>query len=120
MFKLLVLEAFYNLSDDQAEFQLQDPLSFMRFVGLGLSERVPDANTIWLCDLLVHMTEVSAVLQRGPQKAPRDHGIDTAAVPEAFSAMFREHLGQAGPRPRTTPNRTPPSTVISPRAGAFL
>ena len=35
MFKILVLQALYNLSDDQAEFMIQDRLSFMRFLGLG-------------------------------------------------------------------------------------
>ena len=48
MFKILVLQALYNLSDDQAEFMIQDRLSFMRFLGLGLSDRIPDAKTIWL------------------------------------------------------------------------
>ncbi len=48
MFKILVLQGLYGLSDDQAEFQIQDRLSFMRFLGLGLAERVPDAKTIWL------------------------------------------------------------------------
>jgi transposase, IS5 family len=48
MFKILVLQALYNLSDDQTEFQIRDRLSFMRFLGLGLHDRVPDAKTIWL------------------------------------------------------------------------
>ena len=48
MFKLLVLQALYSLSDEQAEFQLRDRLSFMRFVGLALHDPVPDAKTIWL------------------------------------------------------------------------
>lgn len=48
MFKILVLQALHNLSDDQAEFVIQDRLSFMWFLGLSLSERVPDAKTIWL------------------------------------------------------------------------
>ena len=46
MFKLLVLQALYALSDEQAEFQLRDRLSFMRFVGLELHDAVPDAKTI--------------------------------------------------------------------------
>ncbi len=33
IFKVLVLQALYNLSDDLAEYQLRDRLSFMRFVG---------------------------------------------------------------------------------------
>src|SRR3546814_14450007 len=30
------------------EYQLRDRLSFMRFVGLGLGDAVPDAKTLWL------------------------------------------------------------------------
>ena len=48
MFKTLVLGALYNLSDDQIEYQVRDRLSFMRFLGLGLEDRVPDAKTVWL------------------------------------------------------------------------
>jgi transposase, IS5 family len=48
MFKVLVLQTLYTLSDDQTEYQLQDRLSFMRFCGLALEDRVPDAKTIWL------------------------------------------------------------------------
>jgi len=48
IFKVLVLQALYNLSDDQAEYQLRDRLSFMRFAGLGLEDAVPDAKTLWL------------------------------------------------------------------------
>ena len=48
MFKVLVLQTLYTLSDDQTEYQLRDRLSFMRFIGLGLHEPVPDAKTIWL------------------------------------------------------------------------
>jgi IS5 family transposase len=48
MFKVLVLQTLYTLSDDQTEYQLKDRLSFMRLVGLALEDRVPDAKTIWL------------------------------------------------------------------------
>lgn len=48
MFKILVLQALYDLSDDRAEFMIADRLSFMRFLGLGLEADVPDAKTIWL------------------------------------------------------------------------
>lgn len=48
MFRILVLQALYTLSDDQAEYQLRDRLSFMRFAGLALHDAVPDAKTIWL------------------------------------------------------------------------
>lgn len=48
MFKVLVIQAANSLSDERAEFLISDRLSFMRFLGLGLSDRVPDARTIWL------------------------------------------------------------------------
>jgi IS5 family transposase len=48
MFKIMILQSLYNLSDDQVEFQIRDRLSFMRFLGLSLSDTVPDAKTIWL------------------------------------------------------------------------
>lgn len=40
MFKTLVLSALCNLSDDRIEYQVRDRLSFMRFLGLGLEERI--------------------------------------------------------------------------------
>ena len=48
MFKILVIQAANNLSDERAEFLINDRLSFMRFLGLSLADRVPDARTIWL------------------------------------------------------------------------
>ena len=48
MFKVMILQSLYNLSDDQVEFQVRDRLSFMRFLGLFLSDTVPDAKTVWL------------------------------------------------------------------------
>lgn len=74
MFKVLVLQALYNLSDDQAEFMIQDRLSFMRFLGLGLSDRVPDAKTIWLF---------------------REHLAQARAVENLF-ARFDKHLAKSG------------------------
>jgi transposase, IS5 family len=48
MFKVLVLQSLYNLSDDSMEYQIRDRLSFMRFLDLTIGDRVPDAKTIWL------------------------------------------------------------------------
>ena len=47
MFKVLILQASHSLSDERTEFLIKDRLSFMRFLGLGLGDQVPDANTIW-------------------------------------------------------------------------
>jgi transposase, IS5 family len=47
MFKVLLLQAMHALSDERCEYLIKDRLSFMRFLGLGLADPVPDANTIW-------------------------------------------------------------------------
>ena len=48
LFKMLVLQRLYNLSDDALEYQVKDRLSFMRFLGLSLEGSVPDAKTLWV------------------------------------------------------------------------
>ena len=47
MFKALLLQSWYNLSDPQLEKQLARDLLFRRFVELDLSEAVPDHSTFW-------------------------------------------------------------------------
>ena len=48
MFKILILQRYNNISDDKMEFAILDRPSFMRFLGLTLGDKVPDAKTIWL------------------------------------------------------------------------
>ena len=48
MFKVLILQHLYNISDDQTEYQIRDRYSFCRFLGLMPEAKVPDAKTIWL------------------------------------------------------------------------
>jgi len=48
MFKVLALQQLYNLSDDRTEYQIRDRLWFVRFLDLGIEDRVPDAKTVWL------------------------------------------------------------------------
>ncbi|KGF73254.1 hypothetical protein DO97_00885, partial [Neosynechococcus sphagnicola sy1] len=48
LFKMLILQQLYNISDESLEYQINDRLSFMRFLHLGIEERVPDATTVWL------------------------------------------------------------------------
>jgi len=47
MFKCLLLQVWYNLSDPALEKSLARDLMFRRFSGLGLSESVPDHSTFW-------------------------------------------------------------------------
>jgi IS5 family transposase len=46
MFKILVLQSLYGLSDEQTQFQILDRDSFHRFLGLSKADAVPDQNTI--------------------------------------------------------------------------
>jgi len=78
MFKILVLQALYNLSDEQTEYQIRDRLSFMRFLGLDLAQRIPDAKTIWL------FRETLA----------------QAKVVEALFTQFETYLAEHGLQPR--------------------
>ena len=48
LFKILILQRLYNISDDEIEYQINDRLSFMRFLDLSLADDVPDSKTIWL------------------------------------------------------------------------
>ena len=73
-FKMLILQSLYNLSDDSLEQQVLDRLSFMRFLGLGIGDDVPDAKTIWLF-----------------RETLKKQGLT-----EKLFARFAEFLGRAG------------------------
>ena len=47
LFKIIILQSLYNLSDEGLEFQILDRYSFSRFLGLHAADKVPDATTIW-------------------------------------------------------------------------
>jgi len=47
LFKALLVQSLYNLSDDQLEYQITDRASFKRFLGLKKSDKVPDSKTFW-------------------------------------------------------------------------
>ena len=47
MFRMLVLQSLYNLSDEQIEYQVYDRATFTRFVGLGLEDGPGEACAGW-------------------------------------------------------------------------
>jgi IS5 family transposase len=47
LFKMLILQSLYNLSDEAMEYQVLDRYSFSRFLGLHAGSKVPDATTLW-------------------------------------------------------------------------
>jgi IS5 family transposase len=74
MFKALLLQAWYGLSDAELEEALGDRLSFRRFVGLSLEDVVPDHTT--LCRFR--------------------NALGSAGLMEKLFAEFDRQLGQAG------------------------
>ena len=48
MFKMALLQDLHNISDDAAEYLVNDRLSFQRFLGMELGEKSPDSKTLWL------------------------------------------------------------------------
>lgn len=89
MFKILILQALYGLSDEQAEFQIRDRLSFLRFLGLSPSDRTPDSTTIWL--FREQLTQATAVeklfklfdqrLREGGYLAKSGQILDASLIP---------------------------------------
>jgi len=98
MFKVLVLQALYNLSDDQTEYQIRDRLSFMQFLGLDLDHRIPDAKTIWLFRETLAQAGVVEMLFAQFDASLADHGlqprggqlIDASLVPVPKQRNTRE------------------------------
>lgn len=68
MFKVLILQTLYGLSDAQAEFQILDRRSFGRFLGLDDGDNTPDETTIWrFREALVRADAVTALFARFDQ-----------------------------------------------------
>jgi transposase, IS5 family len=121
MFKALLLQALYGLSDAELEEALYDRLSFRRFAGLALDEHVPDHTT--LCrfrnrlveagllerlfgELDRQLDEAGLILRRGTMldatviettaaRPPRDRD-GVAAVRRDPDAAFTRRKGKAG------------------------
>ncbi|GAL98939.1 transposase [Acetobacter tropicalis NRIC 0312] len=65
MFKILVIQTLNNLSDERTDYLINDRLSFIRFLGLGLSDWVLDAKTIWLfCERLTQAGAIERLFDR--------------------------------------------------------
>ncbi len=96
MFKVLILQAMHSLSDERCEYLIKDRLSFMRFLGLGLADAVPDANTIWTFrEALKKADAVDALFQQF-DAALRDAGF------LAMSGQIVDATIVAAPKQRNT------------------
>ena len=78
LFRMLVLQALNNLSDEQVEYQVRDRLSFSRFLGLAIADSIPDATTLWLFrEKLAKAGLIEKLFDRfdqhlGPRSGPND------------------------------------------------
>ena len=76
MFKILILQKMYNISDDQTEYQINDRLSFQRFIGIQLYDTVPDAKTIWhFREVLKEAKILDTIFYRFTEKLERENII---------------------------------------------
>jgi IS5 family transposase len=102
MFKVLILQSLYNLSDDAAEFQMRDRLSFMRFLDMTLGDAVPDAKTIWLfrelltgAGLIKPLFErFDAFLRKNGFSARKGQIVDASIVPAPRQRNSRDENQQ--------------------------
>jgi IS5 family transposase len=118
MFKLLVLQQLYNISDAALEYQVKDRLSFMRFLGLGIEETVPDATTVWLFRQQLQAHELVEPLFESFEEYLSEQGyqaqggqiIDATLIPvpkQHFNKDEKAHLkaGEIPPQWQENPNQ---------------
>ncbi len=101
LFRMLLVEAWYRLSDIEAEDQVRDRLSFRRFVGLGLDAAVPDHSTLSRFRTLLVRRGLDADLFAAVAAALDRHGLvlrHGTLIDASFveSAAARPHGQQSG------------------------
>ena len=96
MFKVLVLQSLYDLSDEQIEYQIRDRISFMAFLGLRPGDTVPDEKTVWLFrDQLTELGLFEALFDRF------DRHLHTSGFTAAKGTIVDANIVEA-PRQRNT------------------
>jgi transposase, IS5 family len=101
MFKILVIQAANTLSDERAEYLINDRLSFMRDLGLSLGDRVLDARTIWLFRERLTRAEINGRPAVEVLFARFDAALRTAGY-IAMSGQIVDATLVAAPRQRNT------------------
>lgn len=102
MFKGLVIQNLYGLSDDQLEYQIEDRRSFQVFLGLGNHQRAPDAKTFWafknrLAQLKLMESlfeQFSEQLNQAGYIARKGQIIDASIIPAPIQRNKREDNAQ--------------------------
>jgi IS5 family transposase len=97
MFKVTLLQRFFNLSDAQTEMQILDRLSFQRFLGLQIGQGVPDEKTIWLFKSKLAQAKADKLLFKEFDRYLKDQKIRFEGgliVDSSFIEMPRQHLSE--------------------------
>jgi transposase, IS5 family len=76
LFKMLVLQQLFNLSDEEVEFQVNDRRSFEEFVGLGVMNNIPDATTVAFFRERLRKADVIEELFEMFEEYLRDQGLE--------------------------------------------
>ncbi|MFA5327023.1 MAG: IS5 family transposase [Prolixibacteraceae bacterium] len=119
MFKALLIQSLYNLSDDQLEYQIVDRSSFKRFLGLKKSDKVPDSKTFWSFreqliekDVIIALfTTFNEILDSAGVFANEGKMVDASFVEAPRQRNTREenkHIKQTGTAPeqwKETPHK---------------
>lgn len=111
MFKVIVLQKYYGLSEEETEFQILDRFSFQRFLDLDVSSEVPDKNTVWLFKerlgkdgvKALFKTFESALLELGLTASPGK--IVDASIVETKRSHKKKNDDSLQPGPRWTKKR---------------
>ncbi len=82
--KTVFLKKLFNLSNEQAEFQITDRHSFQRFIGINANASAPDFTTIW----------------------KHENKLSELGLVDRLFERFDTFLAQQGFRPRVAPSST--------------
>ena len=125
LFKALLLQAWYGLSDAELEFRLGDSLAFGRFAGLSLEDEVPDHTTLCrfrnrlvaarrlekLFDELARQLEAAGVVLR------QGTMLDATLIEtQAAAAPPKGELSKVDPDARLTARKGKPGTTFGYKA----
>ena len=98
LFKMLVLQQLFNLSDEEIEFQVNDRRSFEEFVGLGVMNDIPDATTVAFfrerlrkAGVIEELFEMVCV--QGSGRPPRDCISDSSSLSDQEAVLCAADSG---------------------------
>jgi len=98
MVKILVLQSWYGLSDEEAEREAVDRLSFRRF--LEYPDRVPDSTTIWLFRERLAKTGKDRLIWEELQRQLDEKGLRVREGVAQDASFITADPGQSSSKPR--------------------